>query len=726
MPEAKNSPNVNQSVWFKGFVLLAIVAAVIVLIATNLGRFAVMLGVLVGLGGMILVHEFGHFLVAKLSGVKVEAFSLGLSPILLGVRRTEAGWRVRVLPQFFRKPEDESGDGLISFTIGRKTRPGDTEYRLGLVPFGGFVGLLGQDDTSSPQKTEDPRAFCNKPISTRTAVIGAGVVMNVLTAMVLFMVVFLIGIEQIPAVVGQTLPGSPAAQAGIQAGDEILEIKGRRNPNLVDVRVIAGLSAQDEPVPLTVRHRNGSVENLELIAKAASDTALKDFGILPASTLTVAAVLAEQLPEQTTALQPGDVIYAVNGQPVHAYWQLQEAISHTLTGSVTLSARRGRSSEQTQEPQLIETTIPLEMPAAAVVEPVCDEDLHHICSMIPRLRIIIVAPLQTHSIKQKIAELLRPQENTDRDAGENSLQAGDIILAIGDVTPPTYLDLRQVTAEYQDKPLSLTVLRKTPDGTEQTHTITVTPRLDPDTGRVLLGIAVALDTEHPVVAKTIRIEPALETLAVPNGATITRVDGIKVNNFYDIIEVVQHNRGQRISIEYRLSDKVAGAVAIQLPEQKDLINTSSALAAPLLFETLTRLCKASGPLDALKMGYRATGQKIAETYLTLRRLIQRNLSPKNLIGPVGIVAFGYRVVSEMGAISYLFFLAWVSVAVAVLNFLPLPVIDGGHIVMLIVEKIKGSPLSPRIQTVWSYTGVTLLAALFLYVTGNDIIRLIVQ
>ena len=138
--------------------------------------------VLLGFGAVILVHEFGHFIAAKLAGIKVEAFSLFMPPILLGLRRTEDGFRLRILPEVLPKEGDESGDGALSFTFGRKGRASETEYRVGLIPFGGFVKMLGQEDTGPVKTSDDPRSFANKPTGTRAGVLAAGVVFNVISA----------------------------------------------------------------------------------------------------------------------------------------------------------------------------------------------------------------------------------------------------------------------------------------------------------------------------------------------------------------------------------------------------------------------------------------------------------------------------------------------------------------------------------------------------------------
>ncbi|HEC03762.1 MAG TPA: hypothetical protein ENI81_09525, partial [Phycisphaerales bacterium] len=134
-------------------VLGLIVVALLCLIVLHLGTFGNILLVLLGFGAVVMVHEFGHFIAAKVGGIKVEAFSIFMPPILFGIQRTEDGIRFRILPEILPKEDDESGDGALSFTVGSKGAPSDTEYRIGLIPFGGFVKMLGQDDTGPASET---------------------------------------------------------------------------------------------------------------------------------------------------------------------------------------------------------------------------------------------------------------------------------------------------------------------------------------------------------------------------------------------------------------------------------------------------------------------------------------------------------------------------------------------------------------------------------------------
>ena len=206
--------------YFRLILPAAIFVVAIYLIVQNIDVFGNILLVVVGFGAVVFIHEFGHFIVAKLGRIKVEAFSIGYPPTLVGIRKTEDGYRVRILPDFFRKEDEESQDGSLSFTVGSGGgRAWETEYRIGLIPFGGYVKMLGQEDTKAAEANDDPRSYANKSVGTRMATIAGGVTFNAVSAVIVFMIVFLIGIRLMPAVVGGVVPGSPAAKAGLRAGD---------------------------------------------------------------------------------------------------------------------------------------------------------------------------------------------------------------------------------------------------------------------------------------------------------------------------------------------------------------------------------------------------------------------------------------------------------------------------------------------------------------------------
>jgi regulator of sigma E protease len=149
------------------------------------------LSTLIVLGILIFVHELGHFLVAKRSGVTVLRFSLGFGPKLIGITR------------------------------------GGTEYRLSAIPLGGYVKMLGEDTEEELTEEQRAGAFSEQPVLKRMAIVFAGPMSNFLLAILIYTFLFAFsGIPERAPDIGAVNPGSPAEQAGLQPGDKVLSING--------------------------------------------------------------------------------------------------------------------------------------------------------------------------------------------------------------------------------------------------------------------------------------------------------------------------------------------------------------------------------------------------------------------------------------------------------------------------------------------------------------------
>jgi regulator of sigma E protease len=182
-------------------------------------------------GLLVLVHEFGHFITAKWAGIRVEEFALGFPPRIVGIRKREqGGWEV-IWFGGMRNEEDTYGVSKqtpFSGTSGGISTPGapasnHTIYSINLIPIGGFVRMPGENgDAHDESGTYDPNSFAAKSAGKRLIVLVAGVTMNVLLAMVLFTIAFGLGQPNLVPQIGKVVPGSPAAMAGIRAGDTIV------------------------------------------------------------------------------------------------------------------------------------------------------------------------------------------------------------------------------------------------------------------------------------------------------------------------------------------------------------------------------------------------------------------------------------------------------------------------------------------------------------------------
>lgn len=189
---------------------------------------------------LIFVHEFGHFIAAKACGVKVNEFAIGMGPA------------------FFKRQK------------------GETQYSLRIFPIGGFCAMEGEDEDS-----EDERAFNNKPAWQRACVLAAGPFMNLLTAMLLLIVIATWS-GQPTTTVSQVLDDSPAYEAGIQAGDEILSVDGTKIEEWNDLLTAVGQTTADS-VSIEVL-RDGKELTVDSRVEYDEESQRNKVGIAPAVT----------------------------------------------------------------------------------------------------------------------------------------------------------------------------------------------------------------------------------------------------------------------------------------------------------------------------------------------------------------------------------------------------------------------------------------------------------
>ena len=187
------------------------------------------------LGSLVLIHELGHFVAARLANVRVLEFGIGFPP------------RARV--------------------VGQR---GETLYTLNWLPIGGFVKLEGEDGDGA----QDPRAFSAQPLWLRLVILVAGVVMNVLLSFVIFTGIALTGDPAMGVVAGKVQPESPAEAAGLTAGDMLISIDGRRYSAFGRATIVDDLRAgAGESVQLGVQRADGRVEELTVTLRNAADVA---------------------------------------------------------------------------------------------------------------------------------------------------------------------------------------------------------------------------------------------------------------------------------------------------------------------------------------------------------------------------------------------------------------------------------------------------------------------
>ncbi|MFQ5427870.1 MAG: RIP metalloprotease RseP [Thermodesulfobacteriota bacterium] len=261
------------------------------------------------LGVLIFIHELGHFAVAKLSDIKVEKFSLGFGPKMLGFRK------------------------------------GETEYVLSLLPLGGYVKMVGENPGEEVTEEEKRRSFAAKPPLTRAAVIFAGPIMNLLLAVILFPLVYVIGIEvpaylEQPATVGYVYEESPADKAGIQIGDTIRVVNGESTATWQDFIATTTMNP-DKPLKLSI-DRAGEDIIATLSPGTSVTTGAGTVGVLPAMPAVISEVNKEY-PAGKAGLQSGDEILAVNGVPINHWIELETHVGKDAASKV-FTIKRGEET----------------------------------------------------------------------------------------------------------------------------------------------------------------------------------------------------------------------------------------------------------------------------------------------------------------------------------------------------------------------------------------------
>jgi regulator of sigma E protease len=282
------------------------------------GFFISVLAVAVVLGFMILIHEFGHYAVAKLLGVRVEVFSIGFGKRLLGFRS------------------------------------GDTDYRVSAIPLGGYVKMSGENPMDD--RTGDPGEFLSHPRWHRFLIAIAGPSMNILLAIGLLTAVYMFHYEypavlDEPAVIGWVLPDTPAAKAGIQVGDRIARLDGIENPTWKQVDPKEALSP-NQPLSVTLE-RNGKTLDKTIVPEAYGVNQMGYAGWVPKEPNVTVTDLEKGMPAEKAGIKIGDEILSVDGQPIPALEAMIETLKRTQDKPIEITVLRdGQQKTFTLRPVL--------------------------------------------------------------------------------------------------------------------------------------------------------------------------------------------------------------------------------------------------------------------------------------------------------------------------------------------------------------------------------------
>lgn len=680
---------------------------------------------------LIALHELGHFLAARWAGIRVHVFAIGMGPVLCSWRKG-VGFRFgsteRTIVERHGTPAFRMSDAQLA-AHGLS----ETEYSLRILPIGGFVGMLGQDDLDPSARSDDPRSYQRVSVGKRMVVISAGVIANVILAIVLFMVAFMVGVRFEAPVIGDVMPAGAAARAtpadlgagakGLLPGDRVLSIDGTRAQTFADVRIAAAMSKPG--VPLTFEIEREGVDRplfFDVLPRDVS-SGLRSLDAFPAVSCTIdvpkdpaefSAIerVLEQAGLAAHGVRPGWRLIEVDGEPAIYGNDLTLA---ALRSDGTPLRTRWRSPDGTKTAEA-----PIEVVPAIVTEARTSKDG---AARPPEAHVFGLTPLV------EITHLEPDSPNA------SVLQKGDVILAAGSVVAPTRDEVVEVVRASRTSTVTLRILR---DGREMTVDATVaSSEIVGDRPR-RLGVLLAPALATARMAKPTGAEWPASALSIEPGSSLVAIDGSPVGDWSQARRALDHalrsglaRHEQTITIAIAVRSPTPGATPeihrLEIPRDQAeafvALGWQPALQLAVFEPHEITLSAEGNPFRAVAMGFRQTWSFMLLTYLTIDRLARGTVSVSELHGPIGIVHLGSRV-ADRGLTYLVFFLAMISVNLAVLNFLPIPIVDGGQFLFLVYEKLRGRQPSVAFQNATFLLGIVLIVGIFIVASYNDVMRLI--
>ena len=657
----------------------------------------VILQVAIGLGFVIFVHELGHFLVAKACGVKCEKFYIGF---------------------------DINGWSLGKFTWG------ETEYGIGILPLGGYVKMLGQDDnpaaaareaqrakeiiesgdlppepTADPHPAWDPRSYPAQTVPERMAIISAGVIMNVIFAVLLAAWAFGLGVQELTCEVSSVRPGGAAWRAGLRTGDDIIAIGSKTEPVFTDLQKGVTLGDPVKGIDFTVRRPSDDSERTVTL-HPDTDLGIPTVGVTSPFSITLPDNLEPGLPGAAARAKPafeaGDTIRAVDDVPISSYADLIASLSGKVDTDVSVSVTRQGND------------------------------------------VSIVVPAQPRH-ETGLVMLAGPIASVQADspAAAADLKVGDRIVSIDGEKLENPLTIDDVLKKRAGETVLLGVLRSDADhnasGELVSEKIEVTPRKVtwieqarwPQSPVAVSTLGIAFNVGSEIVEVVPGSPAALG--GIKAGELVTRARFAKNDEPIDeedpgvelseesqswpfvMAMLQQAPKGTRLQLTVQSSDGLARDVELKPIES----TTGFVLDRGLVFRPVYRLVKASSVGAAISKGFTKTGEDLSMVYRFLQKITSNQISPRLLGGPIEIAKQAGKSAEE-GLGRLLLFLTMLSANLAVINFLPIPVLDGGHMVFLMYEFVRGKPPSENVVAALSYVGLILLLSLMLFVFGLDL------
>jgi regulator of sigma E protease len=745
---------VGQWLLANGFSLLFI-AAILGLIFYNFdleGQWSIV-KVALGLSFVIFIHELGHFLVAKWCDVHVTTFSIGFGPALPGCSYQ---W-------------------------------GETTYKLSLIPLGGYVQMVGQvdGDEAGDGSDDDPRSYRNKSVGQRMAIISAGVIMNVILAVVCFIVVYQgPGKDRDAAVIGSVDTDSPAFRQGIRSGDDVVQIGDVKNPTFETLMITVMASQDKEKIDFIVKQPDGHETQLYIEPRKRSRDTRPMIGVTPAYKLLLAP---RRYVDNSLSIPAFPGSAAIAALPAFGFGDRIVATTDPAAPGQLEHYDPTRITELPDDPRAPGLGQKDYFAFARRMQDLADKEVivrveRGSEKQVERID-IRVPPIYRHGLgaRMRMGEVISIRNNSpasDKVHGPNpdTKRHGDLIQAV----TVTQADGKSIT--YRDKPKEneqpLDPERLPHQLKEWSAALAESAQLHPETAKKL-SWEVALELRRHRDAAGPQFDIVQEKLQWDNGwrydkavpvtqssplaipelglayqveTTVAAVDDpqspLKAGDVIKNIRYDMQGPKEEVKVPWRdeLEEGQWAEIAqdvLQVPyavtkvylkvsrdkkiEEVEITPSADktwALAdRGWILSKDTRRQKASNIFEAVAMGLKDTQNNMTQVFQNVRGMLTGRLSAKNLVGPLMIARVAYKFAS-LDTWELIFFLGLISVNLAVVNFLPMPVLDGGHMVFLIYEKLRGKPASEGVRIAATYAGLALILSLFVFVIWLDITRLL--
>lgn len=631
-------------------------------------QILILLAAILGLSFLVFIHELGHYLVARRVGMKVEAFSIGFGKPLLSWKR----------------------DGVL--------------WQIGMLPFGGYVKIAGMEKEKGKEPHEIEDGFFGKSPWDRIQVALAGPLVNIVFTFLAFSALFLLGgrekqFSSYTNIVGLVDPQSTLYEKGLRPGDEITEYNGQpftrfQEMMLASVSNETHMSVKGNHINYVTKEKTPFSYTLPVYPHPGfPGSELKTIGILsPANFLYVASKVPAGAPLDGAHLKKGDRIVWANGELLFSTAQLLEIIN-AETAYLTIK-RDGKITHVTVPTKNIDAVHFSKSYALDL-----DDWKHE--TLTKKGNTFIPYEVESTGVVQKEVSFdAQAASDAPFSKGaamkDTALKVGDLIVGVNGLPVQGGVDLFE---KLQNKRV------------------------------VLLSHSGAMVKDVPEKVEDAAFENAINYKEVLTLAQNVGIEGAaQATGTYRILQPAVPVSKKEASALFgqeeaysemiaKAEEKVAGETNSEkrgalLDELQSYAN-SKALAVHFFDQTVT---VNPGPFAMM-------GSVLKEMYVTFSSLLTGKVSPKWMSGPVGIVSVMHSSWSQ-GFEEALYWLGVISLNLGVLNLLPLPVLDGGHIVMSLFEMVTRRRISSKMMQRIVIPFVVLLVGFIVYVTYQDVSRLL--